>query len=361
MGKRGGSRSGRRNRLDLRRSAKRIEQYLAERVRDYPEYVNEGPGRDEDPITQITLGYQFDQAGWIVLVFDTRPGAEIDGEWNSYIDENLLDVDDWYQAFEALWDDDVASIELTLLDGSRTTLGQDCSMDDLAGTFGEMLRDVLVGARDGGLLTPLPLADGCVLVVEHQEGHYGWSDPEGEGAKSERAYLAGLEGDVSSKPVDGQISHWIHVLDRIASGKESEAGWGFLAPDHALRRLRELGQVSAVPLLRFVRRWAGKPEWEGDRPGRQITELPMQTPTIDALMMLCEVGWRSHEVELLLCEIVRKSVKANAERKLWGIMPVWAARCLSCLFDGYPEPQQNSKTNALMNRDEFTRKRRRQA
>ena len=33
----------------------------------------------------ITLGFQCDQDGWICLVFDTRPNAEPDGEWNSYI------------------------------------------------------------------------------------------------------------------------------------------------------------------------------------------------------------------------------------------------------------------------------------
>jgi hypothetical protein len=229
-------------------------------------------------------------------------------------------------------------------------------MEQMAGHLGAMIRDVLIRARDNGDLAELPLATPCTLVVEEHDGYYGWSDQKAEGAQTDSDYLAQLDGDAASKPVDGQIAHWIGVLERIASGKESESDWSFLAPRHAIGRLEELGDASNIALLKFVRKWAGKPEWDGDRPKRIIPEMPMQTPTIDALMKVHESDCHAHEAELLLREIVRRSVKANAGRRLWGIMPMWAARCLFHLFEGYPEPKQNDRTNELLNRDEFTRK-----
>jgi len=341
--------------LDLRRYSTKTGKHIAQRVRDYPTYFNEGPGKDEDPITQITIGYQFDQAGWLALVFDTRPGASPDGEWNSFIEQNATDFDDWYKAFNALVENGT-SIELTLPDGSRRILGPESREEEVAECLGAMIRDVLVSARDNGDLATLPLAARCILVVEEHDGYYSWSDQEAEGSETKSGYVAQLEGDVFSKPADAQISHWISVLDRIASGNEPESDWSFLAPGHAIQRLRELGDRSVVPLLKFVRKWAGKSEFDGDRPKRNITELPMQTPTIGVLMMLRELGCCTHEAELLLRDIVRRSVKANGDRKLWGIMPMWAARCLFQLFEGYPEPKQNDRTNELLNRDEFTKK-----
>lgn len=109
-------------RLDLRRHARKIATHVAQRVRDYPRYVNEGPGRDEDSVSQITLGYQFDQAGWLALVFDTRPGASPDGAWSLWIDPNAIELDEWRKAFHDL-DENGSPIEVTLPDGSAKTIG----------------------------------------------------------------------------------------------------------------------------------------------------------------------------------------------------------------------------------------------
>ena len=67
-------------RIDLKKDFERVVEHIAKRCKDYPVYVNAGPGEDEDAIRLITLGFQFDQAGWIALIFDTRPTAEFDGE-----------------------------------------------------------------------------------------------------------------------------------------------------------------------------------------------------------------------------------------------------------------------------------------
>ena len=113
--------------INLKNDARKIYNHIKRRVKDYPKNINPGPGEDEDPISQITLGYSVDQSGWIALVFDTRPGAEPDGEWNSYIEENMLEFTSWSEAIDALFDEN-EPIELTLPDGKKQTLGED---DDL--------------------------------------------------------------------------------------------------------------------------------------------------------------------------------------------------------------------------------------
>ncbi len=90
--------------IDLKADAKSVYEYVKQRVADYPVYINNGPGEDEDPILQITLGFQISQAGWVALVFDTRPNGSPDGEWQSYIEENCLEFPHWLDAVDALFD-----------------------------------------------------------------------------------------------------------------------------------------------------------------------------------------------------------------------------------------------------------------
>ena len=343
--------------LDLRKSARVLRKHIAERVRDYPLYFNEGPGKDEASIKQITVGYQFDQSGWFAMVFDTRRQAAIDGQWNSFIEPNAVDLPEWHKAYCVLGTNR-ASLDLTLLDGTKKSLG-DANEEEFALCIGMALRDVLIDAREKGSFEELPLASDCFLVVEEQGGYYGWSDREDTAKESDRDYLTQLEGNVFSKPVDGQIAHWIEVLERIASGKETDSEWSFLAPEHAIQHLFEHGDRAIIPALKFVRKWANKPEFDGDRPKRNLRELPMQAPTIHVLIRIQNVSGCASEVEPLLHDILRRSVQVNTDRKLWGIIPVWAARCLFHLFEGYPEPKLHGSTNELVNRDEFSRKRRR--
>ncbi|QDV53990.1 hypothetical protein [Gimesia fumaroli] len=158
--------------LNLKNDAKKIYQLVKKRVRDYPIYINRGPGEDEDPISQITLGYSVDQAGWIALVFDTRPDSEPDGEWNSYIEENQLEFPKWAKAVDAFCDKG-EPIELILPDGNQQTLGED---DDLAEVIGKVLKEILLKARKEKLFKDLPIAKSNMMGVEDQVGAYGWPD-----------------------------------------------------------------------------------------------------------------------------------------------------------------------------------------
>ncbi|MCE9611649.1 MAG: hypothetical protein K8R23_15735 [Chthoniobacter sp.] len=341
--------------LDLLKDSRKVREHLKQRAREYRAAHHRGPGKGNDPITQITIGYQFDQAGWVAVVFDTRPEAKPDGEWNFYIKQNATEFPDWWKAY-ADWREGDSPLALTLADGTMKSLGPSAGDQEVAACFGVMLQEALTGARKDGDLDTLSLAKDCILVIEEQDGRYGWSNQPDDGSD---AYLKQLADGVSSKGDDGQIAHWIQVLDRVASGEESQSDWSFLAPRHAIEHLTSFGERAVIPLLQLVRKWSGEAEFQGDQPQRmiEINEMPMQTPIFVALRAVCDSGSHNPETESLLQEILRKSMQANASRRLWGIIPVWTARCLHRLFQ-YPEPGQDDETNRLLNPEDFIDRRR---
>lgn len=154
-------------RLDLRRDFEDIYAHLADRVRNFDPATNDGPG-DPGPVKMIDVGFECSQAGWVVVVFDTRPDAQPDGEWNSHIEGNELDRPHWPEADEANMD---GPMTLVQLDGTEVTLP---AGTELAEPLGEMITVVLLKARADGVFAALPKAPGCELGVEHHEGVYGW-------------------------------------------------------------------------------------------------------------------------------------------------------------------------------------------
>lgn len=160
--------------INLKDDFNTIYDFIKQRVHDYPNYINNGPGQDEDPISQITLSYEVYQSSWIALVFDTRPDGSPDGEWQSYIEENWLEIPHWLKAGDALYDNGEA-IDLILPNGTKQKLGED---DDLVEPIGEMLKDVLMQARKKKCFNELPIASKSSLGIEHHDGAYGWPDYE---------------------------------------------------------------------------------------------------------------------------------------------------------------------------------------
>jgi hypothetical protein len=154
--------------LHLNREYKSVLSYVRKRVKDYPFWVNLGPGEDEDPVSLITIGYFFDEDGWwLTLVFDTRPGARPDGMWNHWIEENWLkfrfdfnlDKADMMDVkhYDPKWN------EPKLMNEPR-----------FVALLGNLCRDVLKDARQRGWFKDLPLAAKCAMNVEEMEGRYGW-------------------------------------------------------------------------------------------------------------------------------------------------------------------------------------------
>jgi hypothetical protein len=167
--------------LDLRRDFAEISAYVAQRVRTFDPARNPGPGNG-GPVKRVDVGYESDQAGWVAVVFDTRPNAEPDGQWTFCIPENKLERPRWLEANEALREDDLAVV---LPDGSQVEIpavGQwGDRYEQLATVLGQTLRAVLLQARADGVFTPLPKAAGCELGVEHFNGAYGWPQYEARG------------------------------------------------------------------------------------------------------------------------------------------------------------------------------------
>lgn len=340
--------------LNLKKDMRAIARHLKKRAAEYPEYVNEGPGRDEDTITQITLGFEYDQAGWVALIFDTRPEAEVDGEWNGYIEENAFELPHWT---EALYDHEGA-VRVTLPSSKTKKLSASRDEEATAKLLGEALRDALVQARDKGVFKKLPLADGCRFTVEHQEGAWGWSEGEDPEDAQERLYEESM-ARVAKLPKKKQVEYWAQELDRLASGKPCELsriGVDPKVPYLAFEGLEGLEEELAVPLLKLARKWSAKPEWIGDRPQKTIEEAPHAGIVFSALELVEDAGVATPEVEKLLVEIVRRGIKANAGRKLWGTTPYHAAQCLHELFDGYPEPKKGDSNNELRKPEAFLKK-----
>ncbi len=164
-------------RLDLRRDFAEIYAHVADRVRNFDPATNDGPG-DPGPVKMVEVGFEYAQAGWVVVVFDTRPDAGPDGEWNAHIEGNELERPDWLAAGEANMD---GPITLVQVDGTEVVLPE-CT--ELAEPLGELVKAVLLKARADGVFARLPKAPGCELGVEHSEGAYGWPAYEDRGEEN---------------------------------------------------------------------------------------------------------------------------------------------------------------------------------
>lgn len=158
------------SRLDLRKDFAEILAYVADRVRSFDPKANDGPGKSKT-VRRIDVGYQCDQAGWVALIFDTRPKAEPDGRWTLHIREgNTLDRPGWLAAFESLED---GPMVVVLPDGAERKLRKG-GFEKLTTILGDLLKGVLLKAKADGIIDGLPKARRCELAVEEQSGGYGW-------------------------------------------------------------------------------------------------------------------------------------------------------------------------------------------
>jgi len=161
-------------RLDLRRDFADIYAHLADRVRGFDLAGGNVLG-DPGPIKMIEVGFEYSQDGWLVVVFDTRPNAEPDGEWISLIEGNEMERPQWLAAGEAHMDGPITVIQL---DGTEAVLR---SGTELAEILGEVVKAAVLKARADGIFAGLPKAPGCELGVEHFSGYYGWPAYEDRG------------------------------------------------------------------------------------------------------------------------------------------------------------------------------------
>jgi hypothetical protein len=170
--------------LDLRKDENQIRRFIKERIRNYPVHVNLGPGEDADPIRMVTVGYHLEQAGHVALVFDTRPDADVDGEWTSHLenDVNVLSLPTWRQAYEVLFKEE--AVFAVLSDGSSRIFTNGNDVGEFVVTVGEMLKSIMIRMRDEGGFNPRGRS-----VLQHRRVQR----PMGlaEAAKPEATWLAG--------------------------------------------------------------------------------------------------------------------------------------------------------------------------
>ncbi|MBX7104731.1 MAG: hypothetical protein K1X57_11665 [Gemmataceae bacterium] len=163
--------------LDLRKDFDDIYSHLVKRVKAFDPKTNPGPGEGK-AVAMIEVGFQCDQDGWVAVVFDTRPDAEPDGEWNSYVDEVLFARKHWQRALEAL---ESGTVDVILPDGAKRELTGETEFEDFVALFGDLLKLVLLKARADGVFKALPTATECHLGIEEQDGRYGWPSYEDRG------------------------------------------------------------------------------------------------------------------------------------------------------------------------------------
>lgn len=66
--------------IDIRKDVPEFRAYLTERTQAY----SSNPGKQ--PVSRIQFGFEFGQTNYVVLVMDSRPDAEPDGEWTMEVD-----------------------------------------------------------------------------------------------------------------------------------------------------------------------------------------------------------------------------------------------------------------------------------
>jgi hypothetical protein len=138
------------------------------------------PHKQPELVRRIDFGFEFGQANWVALVFDTRENAEPDGEWSMNIDEILLNRPKWPIWHKLPDEEHVYFIDLT---GKKVdVMGNPDEM--ICGIVGEALRHVLLTARDQGIFKPLSKAERCELGVENLEGYFGWPKHEDRGREN---------------------------------------------------------------------------------------------------------------------------------------------------------------------------------
>jgi hypothetical protein len=163
--------------IDMRRDFEDIYAHLADRVRRFDPTGGNVLG-EPGPVKMVEIGFEYSQAGWLVVVFDTRPEAEPDGEWTGLIEGNELERPQWLEAGEANMD---GPITIVRLDGSQEEAPAET---ELAEILGEMVKAVVLKARADGVFAALPKAPGCELGLEHFSGAYGWPAYEERGQEN---------------------------------------------------------------------------------------------------------------------------------------------------------------------------------
>lgn len=341
--------------IDLRQDAKRLRRFVEQRVKEFPLYTRQGPGEDDARIRLIVLGYQFEQAGWAALAFDTRPDAASDGEWQSFIEGNDLPLDPWFKAFDGMLEGR-GPLRITLCNGKSKTFDADSDMEDISECFGQVCRSVLQQARKDGAFDKLPLARECHLAVEDHDGFFGWCDEENDFEVAQEAIQKDLLAQARKTPRDKRIQFWIKQCEQLAQGR-GPISQLLYSEDFVLEQLSELGEGIVEPLLKFAVKWASEPEFRVE--GQHLADAPHSYLLCMIFQSLPDHEFDAPGAERLLQRYLALAAKVPPTRKpgtkqdYYGPAPRWAAHLLHNVYPGYPEPKVRAVDNRLQNAEKF--------
>ena len=164
--------------IDIRKDVPEFEMYVARRVSEH--VAASKKQKKPKPEARIDFGFEFGQANWVALVFDTRKDAEPDGEWSRGINKILLKRPKW-PIWHKLPDD--ANVEFTDLKGKKVNVMKNPD-EMICKIIGDALKHVLITVRDKGVFKPLLKTEKCELGVENLEGYYGWPAYEKRGREN---------------------------------------------------------------------------------------------------------------------------------------------------------------------------------
>jgi hypothetical protein len=159
--------------LDLNQDAADVYAYVASRASAYTPSGDKGLG-GIGPIKMVYAGYEFDQTGWFVLIFDRRSDAGHDGQWTRYIDDHKFPRSRWVRAAVK---NEMRPLRVRGEDGNV----QEVSAGRFSVSVGRMLVGVLQRAERDGVFARLPLADDFRMGLEEFNGSFGWDSQMGTG------------------------------------------------------------------------------------------------------------------------------------------------------------------------------------
>ena len=131
--------------MDLNKEKESIKSYIKSRIENHPK---------EEKIGYIQAGYQFDQAGWLCIYFDTEENAEPDGSWTMHIEGNSKEYNHWVTECET----------------------QD--YEEFGENIGNLIKQSFFELRDEGIFNALNKYKDCEFGIEEINGTYGWPNYE---------------------------------------------------------------------------------------------------------------------------------------------------------------------------------------
>jgi hypothetical protein len=160
--------------LDLRRESEAIEGMLQSAIDRYAaKHVHPAAGRYHPPVRDIVLIYSVG-GGYVHLRLDGWSDQAPD-EGRSYLEFARLERPHWRQWAEP---DEMEMVEVITASGERRWIDAE---EELIQVIGQMLVEALKRARDTGMLSRLPMGQGCELGVEEIDWSFGWPSAEDRG------------------------------------------------------------------------------------------------------------------------------------------------------------------------------------